>query len=122
MPTTLTTKIPGTLSSRDHIKPLMTLQQTIFPFIEKEIEPIDAATNSTTFTLVSSLCRNSAGVLQIALAYIAQCDSSIIHNQLHFVINFPLINAVIVINILLRNIWLKWFNILMHILFTYVGK
>ena len=32
-------------------------------------------------------------------------------------------NAFIVINILLRTIWLKcWFNILIHILFTYIGK
>ena len=34
---------------RDHIKPSITLQQTIFPFIEKEIEYIDAATNSTAY-------------------------------------------------------------------------
>ena len=42
--------------------------------------------------------------------------------KINVVINVPLINAFIVINILLRNIWLKWFNILMHILFTYIGK
>ena len=34
---------------RDHIKPSMTLQQTIFPFLEKEIESIDAATHSTAY-------------------------------------------------------------------------
>ena len=61
MLTTLTTKIPGTLSSRDHIKPLMTLQQTIFPFIEKEIESIDAATNSTALLL----CRLCVVILQV---------------------------------------------------------
>jgi hypothetical protein len=40
---------------RDHIKPSMTLQQTIFPFLEKEIESIDAANNSTAYEFLKNM-------------------------------------------------------------------
>ena len=43
--------------------------------------------------------------------------------KFNLVINVLLINAVIVISIILPwNIWLKWFNILMHILIKRIGK
>ena len=40
---------------RDHIKPSITLQQTIFSFIEKEIESIDAANNSTAYEFLKNM-------------------------------------------------------------------
>ena len=55
---------------RDHIKPSMTLQQTIFPFIEKEIESIDAATNSTAFAFLNLLSCLRVVILQDAATMI----------------------------------------------------
>ena len=44
----------------------MTLQQTIFPFIEKEIESIDAATNSTACAFLNLLSCLRVVILQDA--------------------------------------------------------
>jgi hypothetical protein len=48
----------------------MTLQQTIFPFIEKEIESIDAATNSTAYAFLNLLSCLHVIILQDAATMI----------------------------------------------------
>ena len=55
---------------QDHIKPSMTLQQTIFPFIEKEIESVDAATNSTAYAFLNLLSCLHVVILQHAATMI----------------------------------------------------
>ena len=71
---------------QDHIKPSMTLQQTIFPFIEKEIESIDAATNSTAFDFLNLLSCLRVIILQDAA-------TMILNSRGHFLFTLDVFNC-----------------------------
>ena len=64
----------------------MTLQQTIFPFIEKEIESIDAATNSTAYAFLNLLSCLRVVILQDAA-------TMILNGRGHFLFTLDVFNC-----------------------------